>query len=360
MSTSLWTYEPYLVPVEPSARIILGEGHTPLVRSKRIGPSLGLEQLYFKLEGLNPSGSYKDRFAAAFIGIMRQRGQDLCIATSSGNTGAALAAYCAAAGIRCVLVIVEGAPLPKVRQMQLYGAETVSVKGFGRNTEVTASVFLELSRISQQLGAPLPVSAYAYCADGMQGVQTIAYELMDALGPAHIFSPAGGGGLTLAMAYGVQVYQPSVKGLQLPKVHCVQPQGNDTIASALRSGAVGGTAIAASTTTVSGLQVPNLLDADEVVRQCRSLGGSGYIVEDASVFAWQQRLAQEEGIFCEPAGAVALAGLARAVAAGEVTTHEKTVCLVTGSGFKDMSSVERHFNLPDMPLVDPGEMRLYI
>lgn len=360
MSTSLWTYEPYLVPVDPSARVTLGEGHTSLVRSKRIGADIGLEQLYFKLESLNPTGSYKDRFAAAFIGIMRQRDQQLCIATSSGNTGAALAAYCAAAGIRCVLVIVEGAPLPKVRQMQLYGAETVSVKGFGRDSEVTASVFLELSHLSRQFGAPLPVSAYAFCTEGMQGVQTIAYELMDEIGPAHIFSPAGGGGLTLAMAYGVQVYQPALQGVALPKIHCVQPQGNDTIASALRSGAVGGTAIAASTTTVSGLQVPNLLDADEVVRQCRRLGGNGYTVEDGEVFGWQKRLAQEEGIFCEPAGAVALAGLARAVAAGEVAGHEKAVCLVTGSGFKDMSSVERHFSLPEMPLVDPGELRQYI
>ncbi|NDC77148.1 MAG: pyridoxal-phosphate dependent enzyme [Chitinophagia bacterium] len=356
MSTSLWTYEPYLVPVEPASRVTLGEGHTPLVRSKRIGPELGLGNLYFKLENLNPTGSYKDRFAAAFSGIMRQKGQRLCIATSSGNTGAALAAYCAAAGIRCVLVIVDGAPLPKVRQMQLYGAETISVRGFGKDSKVTSDVFWELSRISKRLDAPLPVSAYAFCSEGMQGVQTIMYELIDELGPVHVFSPAGGGGLTLAMAYGAQLYgRGGATGLP-PKVHCVQPEGNDTIASALRSGLDTGTAIPRSTTSVSGLQVPNLLDADEVVRQCRILGGNGHVVTDTEVFDMQKRLAQQEGIFSEPAGAVALAGLARAAASGEVGRDEKVVCLVTGSGFKDMSSVERYFELPEMPVVETEDM----
>jgi len=360
MSTSLWTYEPYLVPVAPASRVTLGEGHTPLVPSRHIGPALGLDGLYFKLENLNPTGSYKDRFAAAFIGIMRQRGQRLCIATSSGNTGAALAAYCAAAGIRCVLAIVDGAPLPKVRQMQLYGAETISVAGFGRDSAVTDAVFRELARIARRLDAPLPVSAYAFCPEGMQGVQTVMYELFDEGAPDHVFSPAGGGGLTLAMAYGAQLYPLPRDAKAPPRVHCVQPEGNDTIASALRSGARGGTAIPKATTSVSGLQVPNLLDADEVVRQCRILGGTGHVVTDAEVFDMQRRMAQAEGIFCEPAGAVALAGLAKAVARGEVLPGEKAVCLVTGSGFKDMSSVERHFGLPEMPTLDLRDMEGYI
>lgn len=360
MSTSLWTYEPYLVPVEPASRVMLGEGHTPLVRSRCIGPELGLDNLYFKLENLNPTGSYKDRFAAAFIGIMRQKGQGLCIATSSGNTGAALAAYCAAAGIRCVLAIVDGAPLPKVRQMQLYGAETISVRGFGKDSKVTSDVFRELSHISKRLDAPLPVSAYAFCTEGMQGVQTIMYELIDEIGPRHVFSPAGGGGLTLAMAYGAQLHGRGGGTGMPPSVHCVQPEGNDTIASALRSGLEAGTAIPRSTTSVSGLQVPNLLDADEVVRQCRLLGGNGHVVSDTEVFDMQKRLAQQEGIFSEPAGAVALAGLARAAASGEVGRDEKIVCLVTGSGFKDMSSVERHFGLPEMPVLDMADLEGYI
>jgi threonine synthase len=143
-------------------------------------------------------------------------------------------------------------------------------------------------------------------------------------------------------------------------VHCVQPEGNDTIASALRSGARGGTAIRQATTSVSGLQVPNLLDADEVVRQCRILGGTGHVVTDAEVFDMQRRMAQAEGIFCEPAGAVALAGLAKAVARGEVLPGEKVVCLVTGSGFKDMSSVERHFGLPEMPTLGMRDIEGYI
>jgi threonine synthase len=83
----MWQYDEFLLAVEEDHRVSLGEGHTPLVRSRSIGPSMGLENLYFKLENLNPSGSYKDRFASPFISLMKSKGQDLCIATSSGLLG---------------------------------------------------------------------------------------------------------------------------------------------------------------------------------------------------------------------------------------------------------------------------------
>src|SRR4051812_27835792 len=112
---SIWRFASYLPPLPDSARITLGEGDTPLVRSRRLGPSLGLERLYFKVETGNPSSSYKDRFAAAAVSDMLARGARLCLATSSGNTGAALSAYCAAAGIRCCIAVVDGAPRNKLR-----------------------------------------------------------------------------------------------------------------------------------------------------------------------------------------------------------------------------------------------------
>src|SRR5690606_34975203 len=100
----------------------LGEGNTPLVKSRQLGPALGLPNLYFKLEMLNPSGSYKDRFAASAVSELLDKDLKFCLATSSGNTGAALAAYCAAADIKCFLAIVDGAPSGKLQQMQVYGA----------------------------------------------------------------------------------------------------------------------------------------------------------------------------------------------------------------------------------------------
>jgi len=104
----------------------------------------------------------------------------------------------------CVLVIVDGAPVPKIRQMQLYGATTIMIEGFGKNTAVTNAVFGELDELTQSIGVPLPVSAFLYCPEGMQGVQTIMYELMKEMDVDHVFSPAGGGGLTLALAKGCE------------------------------------------------------------------------------------------------------------------------------------------------------------
>jgi threonine synthase len=350
---NIWKYSQFLPDIPAACRLERGEGQTPLVKARSIGAALGISDLYFKLESLNPTGSYKDRFAAVFVSLLQSRQQRLCLATSSGNTGAALAAYCAAAGIKCVLAIVDGAPLAKIRQMQLYGAHVYSVSGFGKDAAVTARVFDLLEKLAGNMGLPLPISAYRYCADGMRGVQTIAYEVLEESegDMDHIFSPAGGGGLTLSVARGCIEYGRHHHS-RLPKVHCVQPEGNDTIAGALRKGDSRSKEIGSSSTLISGLQVPNILDGDEVIPACRSLGGNGYIVSDAEVFEWQKQLALREGIFCEPAAAVALAGLAQAVRKKEILAHEKAVCLVTGSGFKDMLAVDRHFNLAEAEKID--------
>ncbi|CAG5018545.1 Threonine synthase [Dyadobacter sp. CECT 9275] len=331
--------------------MLLGEGQTPLVKSGYIGKELGIPNLYFKLENLNPTGSYKDRFAAVLVSEMRAAGQKVCIATSSGNTGAALSAYCAAAGITCILVVVDGAPLPKVKQMQLYGAQILMVKDFGKNAEMTTRVFEDLEKICVSRQLPLPISAFRYCPSAMQGVQTLVYEINEELsGPAdHIFSPAGGGGLTLAVTKGV------LSSSSRTKVHCVQPEGNDTIASQLRNGLLRAMAVNASVTTVSGLQVASVIDGDEVITNCRALGGNGYVVGDSDVFKWQKQMAQKEGIFSEPAGAVALAGLENAISRNEINQNETVVCLVTGSGFKDMGSVDRNFNLPEVRTISHEE-----
>lgn len=351
---SIWTYSDLLPAIPEAYRVMLGEGHTPLVKSRSIGPALGLPSLYFKLENLNPTGSYKDRFAAVFISLLNSMQQRLCVATSSGNTGAALAAYSAAAGITCALAIVDGAPLPKVRQMQLYGAMAYMVKDFGIDPQVTSGLFEMLERLAAEKGIPLPVSAYRYCEAGMQGVQTIAYELLEEMQqpPAHIFSPAGGGGLTLAVARGVMAYGNKYQLPHLPAVNCVQPEGNNTIAGALRNQELKATAIRSATTAISGLQVPGILDGNEVITACRQLNGNGYVVTDAAVFSWQQQLASREGVFCEPAGAVALAGVEAALKEKKITATDTVVCLVTGSGFKDMAAVEKHFGLPQLQQLD--------
>jgi threonine synthase len=180
----------------------------------------------------------------------------------------------------------------------------------------------------------------------MAGVQTMGLEIAEALAGQRfsVFSPAGGGGLTLAVARGVKTWGGA------GCVHCVQPVGNDTIATALRAGRHHAAAMR-STTAISGLQVGSVLDGDEVIAACRGLGGTGFVVADETVWAWQARLAREEGIFSEPAGAVALAGVEQAVARGELAPDEHAVCLVTGSGFKDERALVRMTGETPTPLV---------
>lgn len=332
-------------------RLSLGEGGTPLVRSRRIGPSVGLTNLYFKLESANPTGSYKDRFASAAVSHLLATGRSHCLATSSGNTGAAIAAACAAASIPCHLAIVETAPDGKLKQMLAYGAALHKIRGFGLDPEITSDTYSRLRRLGDRPGWTLEISAFSTSPVGMSGVETLAYELDADLGPAldHVFLPAGGGGLTLAVARGFGKCGAS------PAVHCVQPEGNDTIAGPLREGRDHGRRVAASTTTVSGLQVPNVLDANAVIAACRASGGNGHLVSDEMVYETQRRLAREEGVYSEPAGAVALAGALRAFAAGELEPDSTVVCVITGSGFKDSPSVERMANSDEVPLVELAE-----
>ena len=340
---SIWQYSDRFSTIPAPNQISLGEGNTPLIASRNIGPQAGLQNLYFKLETSNPSGSYKDRFAAAAISDMLASGLNRCVATSSGNTGSALAAYCAVAGLECQIAIVETAPEGKLLQMLAYGAELYRVQGFGIDPEITEQTFNRVRQIGRSERSALQISAFCDSPVGMSGVQTISYELLEQspLTPDHVFCPAGGGGLTLAVARGFDGASDAAKSrTHQTRVHCVQPQGNDTIASALRTGRTEAESVQCQT-SISGLQVPNVMDGNEVIAASRASGGTGYTVADEDVYNLQARLAAEEGIFCEPAAAVALAGALQATQLKEVVTSDTVICLVTGSAFKDPPSVER-------------------
>jgi len=348
MSPGIWKWANRLGDVpEESHRLTLGEGGTPLIRSRRIGPAMGLTKLYFKLESSNPTGSYKDRFAAAAVSHLLARGTAHCLATSSGNTGAALAAACAVAGIPLHLAIVEPAPDDKLRQMLAYGARLQRIRGFGLDPNTTAETFARLQLLGNRPGWSLEVSAYSVSPHGMRGAETIAHELDEELDSRidHVFLPSGGGGLCLAVATGFDHCQAS------PAIHCVQPEGNNTIAGPLREGRDLGRRADPCTTQISGLQVPNLLDAKQVIAACRRSGGTGHLVSDETIYELQGRLAREEGVFSEPAGAVALAGALEAVTRGEIDPGAKIVCVVTGSGFKDGASFTRMTDGAAVPLV---------
>ena len=326
-----------------------GEGNTPLIASAAI------PGLQFKLESANPSGSYKDRFVAAQMRVMSDAGARACLATSSGNTGSALAAAAARARLRCVILVNEDAPAGKLLQMRAHGALVVRVPRFVSAPEVTQAVFAILEEAEVSLRAPLVVSAYHYCPDGMRGVETISTELFRAAPHTrHVFVPVGGGGLYSAVVRGFASATPAS-----PLVHAVQPEGCPTLLDAIRHNR-GTVEPVTSTTRISGLSVPFDLDASLALTLQRENGGSTIGVTDDDVFAAQDMLFRDEGICAEPAGAAALAGYLRARQSGMVGEGDPCICLVTGHGLKDLASIERVADLSPSPRCQPAELREYL
>jgi threonine synthase len=331
-------------------KVTLGEGNTPLIESVYVGPSLGLSRLFFKLENCNPSGSYKDRFVATEIARCLKRGARACFATSSGNTGASLAAYCARYGLRCFVVVNDFTPPGKLLQIQAHHARIIRVEEFARSPEVTDRVFQCLHRLSKANNIPLIVSAFHFCPVGMVGVEGISHELIAQLssGIDHVFVPVGGGGLFSAVCQGFQS-QDTLR----PRVHAVQPRSCSTVVAAYERGD-DEIRLAGCTTRISGLAVPIDLDASLALRLLRQCNGLGLGVDDEEVFEAQGQMLAKEGIFCEPAGAAAIAGLKHAIHKRAVSKDDTVVCLVTGHGFKDPESLQRAaIDYPPVAIQEP-------
>lgn len=338
MTALVPNYQDYLPHEETPRPDSLGEGQTPLVRSAALGDELGLPNLYFKSEHLNPTGSFKDRFAAVEVALMREAGIKSCLATSSGNTGSALAAYAARHGIQCHIFVNEMTPANKLTQMLIHGAKLYRVRGFGVSADQSRRIFERIQELSRECNTRLVVSAYEYSPAGMDGVKSIAYELVEQLGgvPDLVFVPVGGGGLLTAIWRGFVDLKTRNEISELPRIVAVQPQLNDTIVTPLMEGASKAQAIKmATTTTVSGLAVQVDIDATRALRAVRASRGWGEVVSDYECFAARQELCQREGLYVEAAGAISAAGLLTALAKGRVRADEKVVCLLTGHGFKD-------------------------
>jgi len=335
--------------------IDLGQGDTPLVKSRAIGPQAGIPDLRFKLEGLNPTGSYKDRFAGLAIGMALAQGAQTCVATSSGNTGAALAAFAAAAGMGCRLYVSENAPAGKLAQMLAYGADVLRVDRFTIDPVESALISDLLGQQARARGLTLFVTAYALCAAPMEGIKTLAYELHDQTGGAvtDVFVPVGGGGLHVAISRGFADLVADGQRARSPRMHAVQPAGNDTVATPLRQGLDRARAVTTST-AISGLGVGYDLDGTVAMGHALATGGRGHLIDEDTIRAVQRRLAVEEGILVEPAGAVGVAGALDAAMRGELAGAGPVVCILTGHGFKDPATLDtgrqaRRISRADIP-----------
>lgn len=353
----MWKYFDNLSLKDKRNIASLGEGNTALVPSRHIGSSLGLDQLYFKLEFQNPSGSYKDRFASMAASLMVEQNRRLMIATSSGNTGSALAAYAARFGFELDLYVLETASHQKLVQAQAYGARVIRVRKFGVTEEGTNSVVERLKARARTSEAVLLISATCISPQQMAGVKTISFEICEQLGgvPDHVFAPIGGGGLFFQCYQGYREWFQEGRINQIPRMHAAQPQGCATVVGPLSRNETTAQAVTC-TSEISGLQVASVLDAQLAVDAVLASGGSGQMMLDDAVYSWQRRLIREEGIYTEPAGATALAGLELAVSQGLVKASERVVCLVTGGGFKHLESIDSMLKGASMPLINVDEI----
>jgi threonine synthase len=317
----------------PPAGITLGEGGTPVIALPRLAARWGLGGLSAKLESVNPTGSYKDRIAAATMTVALRDGRRGWIATSSGNGGAAMSAYGARAGLPGVLCVPTDAPPEKLATIRPYGALMVPM------VTVDVAVMAELSRIAEQQNLMLAITTHAHNPEGMRGADAIGAELTGAGAFTQVYVPSGGGGLVTATARGLRDV-----GSTAAVVVC-QPAGCAPIARYVQ-GDIDSPQVPRCETAVSGLQLPQPPDGVVAAAAVRASGGWGTWVEDEASWRIQDELATTEGVFVEPASALAVAAVAADAAEGRLGADDHPVVVLTGSGMKDL----RRFALP----VDPA------
>jgi len=347
----LWDYRQFLPVREPGYIVSLGEGGTPLLSVSRLVPNH--TSIFIKNEAMNPTGSFKDRPISVIISKAREHGVQKVITASSGNAGGALAAYAAAAGIQAVVVVPESTPREKLVSIMVYGARIIKVRG-------TASDAVRL--VSEICSRQKWLNATTTFANpyGLEGDKTVAYEIVRDLGfevPSYVLIPVGAGPLLVGCYKGFRdLYEWGLID-SIPRLVAVQAEGCAPIAKAWRDGRDMVEAWNSPRTIASGIADPLLgyeKDGSLTLKFVKRSRGLVLTVSDDEIIAAARLLAEKAGIFTEPTGAVALAGLQRLIRAGQFDTGgKKVVCIVTGSGFKDLYTVEAYLDTNHIPLVDP-------
>jgi threonine synthase len=339
-SKDVWRYEE-LLPVKPRFAVRLGEGGTPLLRARRLGEKLGMKNLYLKDETRNPTASFKDRAMAVGIAKAVEMGKKDVVIASSGNAAASLAAYSAAAGIRCHAFVPDDASIGKLAQLRLYGATTVQCKQEKEGEDATVQAMLRAVEESGYYPCPSfgPFNPYQ-----VEGPKTMAYEIFEQLSwssPDAIFVPTGSGCLLTGIWKGVYDFKTLGLIAKLPRLFPVQPKGNKALVSAIQSRKKFNQIIpeAFPKSVASGLLDPFPWDGDAAIAGVRETRGTGVAASDQEIMKAVKDLAAFEGVFSEPSGAAGLAGLRKALSEGLVDRGDITVVLVTGSGLKEPDKI---------------------
>ena len=321
-------YRPYL-PVSDSTPIrSLGEGMTPLVRLPRIGARLGIANLYAKVEGQNPTGSFKDRGMVVAVAKAVEDGARAIICASTGNTSASAAAYGAAHGIEVVVVLPAGKiAMGKLLQAIVAGAKVVAIDG---NFDAALRVVRALSEQDDHT-ITLVNSVNPF---RLEGQKTGAFEICDDLGsaPDILAIPVGNAGNISAYWRGFREYAAAGRASSSPAMWGFQAAGAAPL--------VLGRPVESPDTIATAIRIGNPASWAKAIAARDESRGRIDAVSDDEILAAYRALAAEEGIFCEPSSAAGLAGVTRAAAAGDIPADAVVVCILTGSGLKDPSTAE--------------------
>ncbi|MDP9313672.1 MAG: threonine synthase [Chloroflexota bacterium] len=322
-----------LLPITDATPLIsLAEGNTPLIAAPRLARELGVRELLLKFEGMNPTGSFKDRGMVMAIAKAVEEGARSVVCASTGNTSAAAAAYAARAGLEAVVIVPAGKiALGKLAQALMYGAKLVAIEG---NFDAALDIVRKMGD-SYPITVVNSVNQYR-----IEGQTTAAYEIVDVLGdaPDALCLPVGNAGNITAYWLGFQRYHQRGKTTHLPKMLGFQAEGASPI--------VRGSAFDKPHTLATAINIGNPASWQYAVSaRDESTGCIDCVSDDEIVAAWRD-LARCEGVFCEPASAAGVAGLRKLVQQGAAPPDARYVAVLTGHGLKDPGLAVEQFSPP--------------
>ncbi|MGK5509520.1 threonine synthase [Brevibacillus formosus] len=313
-------YREFLPITEKTPLVSLHEGNTPLIHAPNLSKQLGVE-LYVKYEGLNPTGSFKDRGMVMAVAKAVEEGSNTIMCASTGNTSAAAAAYAARSGLRCIVLIPNGnIALGKLAQAIAYGAEVIAIDG---NFDEALDIVREITA-KEPITLVNSVNPYR-----IEGQKTGAFEVCDALtdAPDILAIPVGNAGNITAYWKGFEEYFAAKKSSRLPKMYGFQAAGAAPL--------VHGEPVANPETIATAIRIGNPASKDGALNAISKSSGLVDSVTDEEILHAYHLLAKSEGVFCEPASAASLAGIIKLHEAGRLQPGSQIVCVLTGNGLKD-------------------------
>ncbi|SNZ11206.1 threonine synthase [Persephonella hydrogeniphila] len=342
-------YKDFLPVTDKTPVVTLCEGNTPLIDapnlSKKIAPEKNLK-IYLKYEGLNPTGSFKDRGMTLAISKAKEAGKTAVICASTGNTSASAAAYAARAGMDAYVILPKGAvALGKLSQAMVYGAKIIALMGN----------FDDALSIVREIGEKYPVEVVnSVNPYRIEGQKTAAFEIIDALGdaPDFHFIPVGNAGNITAYWKGYKEYREAGKSKKLPRMIGWQAEGAAPI--------VKGFPIKNPQTIATAIKIGNPYSWQPALQAAKESNGFIDAVSDEEILEAYRLVASSEGVFCEPASAASIAGVIKAYRRGLFKGDETVVCTLTGNGLKDPDTVIKASEKPvEMP-PDLNEIARYL